>query len=360
MNFLLIGTLIILLIVKIKILRKELKENKKKLWPIYFSSLFAEVTSLLGVGFIQANLMGTRFDEFIIFIIISLACIVENIILLIVGIIFFIKQKKKIKNKSPKEKNYIFLKIFITFISVWIFSLLISYTPKLFKSELEKYIEDYVVEYMTKKYGDGNFKVLNIAKNYSGGLWEPEVHSGYYVKIKNSYTNNIISMFIDGTTKETIKVSYDGLLLDYYEKIDEDYGDITYFQEDLMNRKIKIVEDAYQKQFNVDIDFSCYYKIPDNYGHIPSIDELVELCPVNTDHISVTVNDHVEKKNELDYLKRLAKYSMNYFKDEEEVNIYYTLNYRNGFIKINYSTITIKLDNEEKLFSKEEIENYTK
>lgn len=354
MIILLIITLIILFIVKIKVLRKELKENKKRYWPIYFSSLFAEVTSLIGVYFIQAELIGVTLDEFIFSLLISLVSIIENIILLIVGIVFFIKQNKKLKNKKNKGKKYTLIKIILTFISVWIFSLLISAIPVIHKSEIEKYIETYVEDYMTKKYGNGNFKVVNIAKNYEGGLWEPEVHSGYYVKIKNSYTNGIISMFIDGTTKETIKVSSEFLLQDYH----DEYEDYDYLTDYIKSKKVKKVEEAYQKEFNVDVDFSCYYKVPDDYGHIPSIDELVELCPVNTKHISITINDHVELKNEWDYIKRLAKYSLNYFNDEEEVNIYYTLNFRNGFIKINYSTVTIKVDQTEKIFSKEDIRNY--
>lgn len=354
MNFLLIVILIILLIVKIKVLRKELKENKKKLWPIYFSSLFAEVSSLLGIYFIRAELIGITFEGFITLAIISLGCIIENIILLIVGIIFYIKQKKKIKNKKTKEKNHTLVKIILTFISILGFNLFITSIPVIHKTEIEKYIETYVEDYMTKKYGNGNFKVVNIAKNYSGGLWEPEVHSGYYVKIKNSYTNGIISMFIDGTTKETIKVSSEFLLEDYH----DEYEDYDYLTDYIMNKKVKKVEESYQKEFNVDVDFSCYYKVPDDYGHIPSIDELVELCPVNTKHISITINDHVELKNEWDYIKRLAKYSLNYFNDKEEVNIYYTLNFRNGFIKINYSTVTIKVDKTEKIFSKEDIRNY--
>ena len=134
-------------------------------------------------------------------------------------------------------------------------------------------------------------------------------------------------MFIDGTTKDTIEISYDSLIYDYH-KVD-DVGD---FQDYLMGKKIKILEDEYKKYFDVDIDFNCYYKVSDDYGHIPSIDELVELCSVDTDHINIKVNDYVEKKNELDYLKRLAKHSMNYFSDEE-VNIYYTLNYVMDLLK---------------------------
>jgi hypothetical protein len=60
-----------------------------------------------------------------------------------------------------------------------------------------------------------------------------------------------------------------------------------------MDKKIKILEDEYKKYFDVDIDFVCYYEVPDDYGHIPSIDELVELCPVHTDHINIKVNEEV-------------------------------------------------------------------
>ena len=354
MNFLLVVVLIILFINKIKILKKEYKENNQKLWAIYFSSLVAEVTSLLVVYIIRAELIGTSFSDFIVFCMICLICIMENIILLVVGIVYFIKQKKNIKEKT-RSKNHILVKILFTFLCIYGGMFLIAYMPKMFKTETEKYIEDYVIKYMTTKYGDGNFKVIIIAKDYTGGFFgETEEQSGYYVKMKTSYTDEIVGMFIDGTTKETIEISYDSLILDYH-KVD----DIVDFQNYLMDKKIIILEEEYKKHFDVDIDFDCYYKVPNDYGHIPSIDELVELCPVNTDYINIKVNDYVEKRNELDYLKRLAKYSIDYFNVEDEVNIYYTLNYRNGFIKINNSTITIKIDDEEKIYSKEDIQNYT-
>ena len=89
----------------------------------------------------------------------------------------------------------------------------------------------------------------------------------------------------------------------------------------MLMEKIKILEDEYKKYFDVDIDFDCYYKVPDDYGHIPSVDELVELCPVDTNHISINVNDYVEKENQLDYLNRLAKYSMNYFNNDDLISI---------------------------------------
>lgn len=355
MNFLLEFVLIILFIKKIKILKKAHKEKKQKLWPIYFSALVSEVTSLLGVYIIQTELIGTTLSDFFAFCIICLICIIENVILLIVGIVYFLKQKNNVKDKNIKSRNHTLVKIIFTFLIIYGGMFSIAYMPKIFKTEIEKYIEDYVIKYMTTKYGDGDFKVINIAKEYTGGFsGESEELSGYYVKIKTSYTDEIIGMFIDGTTKETIEISYDSLILDYH-KVD----DIVDFQNYLMDKKIKILEDEYKKYFDVDIDFVCYYEVPDDYGHIPSIDELVELCPVHTDHINIKVNDYVEKKNELDYLKRLAKYSMNYFNAEEEVNIYYTLNYRNGLIKINYSTITTKIDDEEKIYSKEDIQNYT-
>lgn len=204
---------------------------------------------------------------------------------------------------------------------------------------------------MTTKYGNGDFKIINIARKYDGGFGEKEYQSGYYVNIKTSYSNKIIGLFIEGTTEETMKISYDSLIYDYH-NVNSAYN----FQNYLINQKIKKLEDKFKEHFDVDIDFYCYCEVPDDYGHIPSKDELVELCQINTNHVDIKINDYVE--NELDYLKRLTKYSMNYFNNEEELNIYYTLNYKKGSIKINDNTITMKLDNETKIYSSEEIKNY--
>lgn len=361
MNFLLVVVLIILLIFKIKILKKGCKEKSKNLWPIYFSTLVAEVTSLLGVYIIQTELIGISFNDFIIFGIICLICIIENIILSILGIVCFFKQRNNIIDKNIKTKNHTLIKIILTFLCIYVGMFFVAYIPRIFKTEIEKYIEDYVVEYMTEKYGDGDFKVINIAKDYTGGFFgETEKQKGYYVKIKTSYINEIIGMFIDGTTKETIEISYDSLILDYH-KVD----DIVDFQDYLMNKKIKIVEDEYKKYFDVDIDFYCHYEVPDDYGHIPSIDELVELCSVNTNYINIDIKEkNLNFENKLEYLKMLALFSMKYFDTNEEINIYYTWNgaYNwNGkmdYIKINDDEVKIKINSRESVFKKEDIQNY--
>ena len=123
----------------------------------------------------------------------------------------------------------------------------------------------------------------------------------------------------------------------------------------LTDKKIEKLEGEYMKYFDIDIDLNCYYRVPDDYGHIPSIDELVELCSVDTSYINIKVNDYIDKNNELDYFIRLAKYLLNYFVDEEEVNIYYKFDNKNGFIKINNNIITIKIGDEEKIYSMEYI-----
>lgn len=362
MVFLLLIVVIVLFFIKNKILDKELLENKRKLWPIYFSSLFAEVISSFGMCIVSDYFVGISSDEIVYFYVIIFICIIENIIFLIVGIVYFIRQKKKLKQRKRKLKNYVLLKVILTFLCICGISFLLAYLPKFFKSDIEKYIENYVEEYMTNKYGNGNFKVLSVKKAYDGGLWEEEVHSGYYINIRTNYLDKPTFMFIDGITKETFEVSYDGLLLDYYEKIDKNYGDITFFRNHIMLLKNKEIEEVYQKKYGLDVDFDieCYYDIPDNYGHIPSIDELVGLCPVKTDYIRVRIDDKVKIKDKLDYLKRFVKYSIDYFNIDEEAGIIYSFgNGGDEFIKISDGNVSIKLYGKENIFTREEIENYS-
>lgn len=173
-DYLLVVVLIIFFINKIIMLKKEYKEGNKKLWIIYFSSIVAEVASLLGVYIIKTELIGISFSDFIDFYMIFLIGITENIILLVVGIVYFMKQKKNIKDKNIKLKNHALFKILFTFLIIIIYGgiVLIAYMPKMFKTETEQYIEDYVIKYMTTKYGEGKFKVINIAKEYTGGFLE--------------------------------------------------------------------------------------------------------------------------------------------------------------------------------------------
>ena len=232
------------------------------------------------------------------------------------------------------------------------------FIPIIYKTPLEKYIEDYVVEYMTTKYGNGDFKVTRIKKHYKGGLWSPEVHIGYSVKVKTSYIDEIITVSIDGTTKEEFEIEYDTLIFTYH-KVDGEYDYVTNLQEYLMTEKLKIVENEYKKQFDIDMKFECYYEVSDDYGHLPSTNDLINLCKINTQNINITINDNVETKDELDYLKRLAKYSINYFNTDEIIKINYTLNNKTGYIKITNYIVTIKLDDLESTYYKEEIKNFT-
>ena len=354
MNFLLIVIIITLFIIKIKILRKELKENKKKLWPIYFPSLFAEVLSLIGIYNIQFEFAESTFNGYAILYIISIICIIENLVLLIVGILFYIKQKKSIKKKKNKTKNYTLIKIVLSYTVTCICMLSAACIPIIHRTEIEKYVESYAIKYMETKYGDGNFRTINITKSYSGGLWSPEKQNVYNVKMKTSYTDEIVNVSIYGTTPEEIKISQDSLILTCY-KIDGEYDNATNLQKYLASEKSKIVENEYKKQFNIDINLKCNYKISNDYGHLPTMDELVNLCQINMNNINITINDYIESKDELDYLKRLAKYSINYFNNEETVKINYTLNNKTGYIEIINNIVIIKIDGKTIIFTKDKI-----
>ena len=59
------------------------------------------------------------------------------------------------------------------------------------------------------------------------------------------------------------------------------------------------VEKDFASKFDLDIKFSCYgYDVPENYGHVPSKEELINLINVDTSYINININDNLENSQQ--------------------------------------------------------------
>ena len=360
MILILLIVFILMFVFKLKILKYEKINNVRNLWTIYFTTIFAELSSLWFVIKYCTEYIGLPIQFDLLLLLMILFVFLECIILLIVGIVSNKKQKKIIKEKDTEmiENNYVLLQIVLTFICVWWILFLCLNIPKIFKSDVEKHAEEYVLEYMNNKYGDeGNFKIYNIAKDYDSEgeyIFQSEEHTGFIVDLKTDYVSNIITVKLYGTTKDEFHVFYDDLFQEYY---DVSVYEFNRYKEEKKNEK---VEKDFKEYFNVDVEVDIISsKIPDDYGKIPTMEEYIDLIKIDTESINIDILDEVHYVNREAYLKKLAQFSMKYFGENELIKIYFTLNYNHpkGFVKIDNNVVTININDEVTVYPKSEIMN---
>lgn len=346
---------LILFFHKIFLLRNKSFISKKIKWPFYFSSLFAEVISLLNIYVILVEYIGCSFSDFISFCMFSLCIIVENIVFLIVGIILYIKEKKKKKyNKKINYKSSI-ITIILSFLGICLLFGVFSALPVFYKNDIEKYIEESIINYLESKYGDGDFKVKTISKEYSGGLFgESEEFIGYTSYVKTSYLkNDYIYVSIDGIDKESINISYDSFIGDYYDK---DKDDTIYYFEYIKDIKESRVKSEYKNRFNIDIDGYYYsYEVPFGFGRIPNEEELIDFTKIIETSIELDLsNNHMFVEDKFGYLYDITKFSIDYLELDSNFEIDVRWDSKKGYIKCENDVVSISLDEEVKTFSREE------
>lgn len=197
-----------------------------------------------------------------------------NIILLIIG--------NMIKNKIPKsediseseESNYLALK-WGAIVLVCNLIILVIIPMCISKTTMNNGTK-YIVEYLEKKYGDGNYEVVNINKEYDRG-WNNDL-IGFCYEIKSDYMDNT---FIVEVSYNNSYILEDYFLPVYYsEKYNLQYE--LYYDSNANDVSSnfaefnKYIEDIVEEKFN-DRLFYQLDAIPENYGKIPSINELADL-----------------------------------------------------------------------------------
>ena len=349
---------LILFFHKISLLKNKSFISKKIKWPFYFSSLFAEVISLLNIYIILVEYIGCSFSDFISFCMFCIFVIVENIIFLIVGIVICIKENKKKKTIKRKKKisyKLSIMTVILSFVGTCLTFSIFSALPVFYKSDIEKYIEDSIIEYLESKYGDGDFKVKTISKEYSGGLFgESEEFTGYTSYVKTSYLkNDYIYVSIDGIDKESITISYDSFIGDYYDK---DKDDTIYYFEYINGIKESRVKDEYKNRFNIDIDgYYHSYEVPFGFGRIPTEEELIDFTKIMETSIDLDLsNISVSIDDKFTYLYDITKFSIDYLELNSDFEIDIKWDNKRGYIKCENDVISISLDGDVKTYSRSE------
>ena len=191
------------------------------------------------------------------------------------------------------------------------------------KIEIKKYVENY----LTKKYGEHNYKVTGIRYEYDmTTLFDYSNPTGYWVDFKSDIAPDSW-ITINGLNPDDYKVDSDYFIKSYYFPELDGYN--TYKAMDNMKPKKEIetiLLNELRDEFEPDAyDVECetiLLNISEDYGKIPTLEEL----KTNTNLYKVTQFDYkvlntIEDTNE--YSERLKAYIAN--KHNSNSNIYFHL-----------------------------------
>ena len=275
--YLLFFTYIIEAIIQIFLLNRFIKKHVEKYWYeflgitiiIFLSDILAYVT--LAYNF------ATGYSE-MVFICNSILCC--NMILWISGLI--IKNKtKRLNDENDKKIKRVPFSIIILICNF----IIIFIAPTLLKLNNDRLS---IMSYLEQKYGDGNYNVVKIRKQYrkADGFFTGYDVDGYNYEIKSDYMENT---FIIHISNGSSYISSDYFLPVYYSEkynlgyeIYYEYDDITKethynfdeLEEYIRNNITAKTEDLVTENFEIE---DICETIPQDYGRIPSIDELIDL-----------------------------------------------------------------------------------
>ena len=217
-------------------------------------------------------------DSLMSFVVASLAFL-TNIVLCVIGLI----AKRKIKDESIKLNKMAF---FTTIILILLSIIMMMIIPVLDEKITNQIIEKNAINYLNKKYGNNDFEVTDIEKAYSYNGIISSYHTGYELRISSSALEDKFDL----RTYENNPL----MISKYSEEFIEEY-----YKKDLLKK--------YHLEFDMWIDEEY---IPDNCGHIPTFNELVDYGAIS--HIYT-------------WIKNKNKYMYNVNPDETINNIKETM-----------------------------------
>lgn len=181
----------------------------------------------------------------------------------------------------------------------------------------KKNVSNIVEKYLTEKYGDNHFKVIDVGYDFEmSTLFDYSKKEGYLVTYKCDELESFVS--IKGIYPNISDIS-DNFLQKYY------YTDMRSripkekIKSAILN-KIKNEFDANIQEVNFS-DYEIYLKIPDDFGRIPTIDEIendINLYRVS----SVRYTTILEADKEEEYETKLKVYLKNNFGGEWNISSY--------------------------------------
>lgn len=270
---------------------KTSKENKY--WNLFIGISIANVISVfIAYGVFSDAALGL--GNAVLCLLICGFSFFSNLIIFIIGLIV----KKNIKDETINlNKSFLLVSVLVVLINVISLLVIPSIVYKIHINSGEKKI----VNYLEEKYGDGNYKIVSVYKEYSTkGMWDEYV-SGYYYEIESDYMKDTFVVLIDEKLNyidedyflpvyfsQKNNLAYE---LSYSKSLKELIFDFSAFDNYLLENvkkqfptasdKVK-PRDVYLNYVNAwssvsGVEYSTnYYIVPNDNGKIPTIEELVE------------------------------------------------------------------------------------
>lgn len=270
---------------------KELKD--KKYWNIFMGISIAGFISVI-MAYIALRNKALGLGDGIMILMVMAIGFCANLLMLIIGLIV----KKKKQNEDIRlDKSFLLVSALV----LVIYAVALWGIPALSHKTNTDKGKKVVLDYLEDKYGDGNYKVLNVYNEYaSDGMWDAHL-SGYYYEIKCSHMDEAFFVLVEN---EGYRIEQDYFLpvyfsqknnwiykLYYHEGLEDLQWNFDAFNNYLMTcieekysmneDKIKVY-DVYEVYINyIDSDSETGYSsnfdiIPSNFGAIPTIEELAD------------------------------------------------------------------------------------
>lgn len=288
---------IIGIIIQINSISKLKKSEGSKYWNIFIEINIASLISTILAYRTFCNNDALDLGRAIICIFICGASFIGNIILLIIGLII----KKRIKDNDIKlNMNSILIGILIVLLSIIIF----IFIPTLSNGRNVNLISNNVINYLNNKYGDNNFKIIEIENDYSyNGIVEKD-HTGYKVTVSSTSLKEIFHVKIYSTNPKSNSI-IDEFIEEYYNEKTNEY-----------------LSQKYGIEFHMHTEEIL---IPNTFGHIPTFDELLGYGAIRDIFIDVKssskYNNIKDKNEQISYLKELLLDLINYWKITKDINL---------------------------------------
>lgn len=239
--------------------------------------------------------------------------------LLIINIItLIIRSVKKIKYKNTNDFNIkkelvISLMVVSLFLPI-IYGINFSNKIKHEKLKREEVAKEQGMEYLNKKYGNGNFEIV--------GSENSDYDDDFTFVVNSKYLDDGFNLYIEDLEENDIS---DDLIFKYYSY---KYNDDIYNYYDLKNHIEKKLDINIKNKYDIEIDYGNVYFDEESFektsfGKIPTMEDMVEFVEVDVEEVKI---NKVFTKDDSD---EFCKYI---------INIYEELNYKEDILwfKFNY------------------------
>lgn len=217
-------------------------------------------------------------------------------------------------------------KIIIIIIPIIIF-LIILLTPVFQKLSVNSFLN--------KKYGNNNFKVISLEKIRTWDDFAQAYYTTYFLKATTSITKEKINVqYTKQTNVNGVMSKIKGSIPFIVETINDNFLS-TYYGE-------KICDHIFNNSNNVAFLEISSYKIPNNCGHIPTIEEIIEYDALKYIYVEIAnANYHFDDYGEKEeYLINIFKSIQNTFNIKSDFKMIICL--KNEEIKQDYTLSKIE------------------